>query len=197
LFDLYSCFPSAVQLAMGELGLSMDDPRPLTLTGGLAYAGGPGNNYVTHSVAAAVARLRESPDATALITGLGWFATKHAAGVYSARRPPNERWQRTDPEVDQAPIEAMESPPTVERADGPATIESYTVQFNREGEPEMGIVIGRLGNGEKPGARPDERFIANTPADADLMRAMTREEFVGASGRVSHEAESGRNVFVP
>ncbi|MDP2674961.1 MAG: acetyl-CoA acetyltransferase [Dehalococcoidia bacterium] len=202
LFDLYSCFPSAVQLAMGELGLSMDDPRSLTLTGGLAYAGGPGNNYVTHSVAAAVARLRESPGAKALVTGLGWFATKHSAGVYSASRPPNGRWQRTDPEVDQAPIEAMESPPTVERADGAAIIESYTVQFNREGEPEMGIVIGRLspqatrlgeGNGEKPGAR----FIANTPVDADLMRAMTREEFVGASGRVSHDTESGRNVFSP
>jgi acetyl-CoA C-acetyltransferase len=178
---------------MGELGLSMDDPRPLTVTGGLAYAGGPGNNYVTHAVAAAVARLRESPNVRALITGLGWFATKHSAGVYSAHRPPNERWQRTDPEVDQAAIEAMESPPTVERAEGPATIESYTVQFNREGEPELAIVIGRLGNGEKPGAR----FIANTPADADLMRAMTREEFVGASGRVSHEAESGRNVFAP
>jgi acetyl-CoA C-acetyltransferase len=57
----------------------------------------------------------------------------------------------------------------------------------------LGIVIGRLGNGEKPGAR----FIANTPADADLMRAMTREEFVGASGRVSFDAESERNVFSP
>jgi acetyl-CoA C-acetyltransferase len=193
LFDLYSCFPSAVQLAMGELGLSVDDPRPLTLTGGLAYAGGPGNNYVTHSVAAAVERLRERPGTKALITALGWFATKHAAGVYGASRPPSERWQRTDPEIDQAPIEAMESPPTVERAEGAAIVESYTVQFNREAEPELGIVIGRLGDGEKPGAR----FIANTPADADLMRAMTREEFVGASGRVSHDAESDRNVFSP
>jgi len=193
MFDLYSCFPSAVQLAMGELRLAMDDPRPLTLTGGLAYAGGPGNNYVTHSIAAAVDRLRQSPEAKALVTGLGWFATKHSAGVYCASRSPNERWERTDPAVDQAPVEAMESPPTADRAEGAAIIESYTVQFNREGEPEMGIVIGRLGNGEKPGAR----FIANTPADADLMRAMTREEFVGASGRVSHDAESGRNVFAP
>ena len=95
--------------------------------------------------------------------------------------------------MDQAPIEAMESPPTVEVAEGAAIIESYTVQFNREAEPEMGIVIGRLGNGEKPGAR----FIANTPPDADLMRAMTREEFVGASGRVTHDAESGKNAFAP
>jgi len=192
-FDLYSCFPAAVQLAMGELGLTLDDPRPLTVTGGLPYAGGPGNNYVMHSVAAAVARLREDPKAKALLTGLGWFATKHSAGVYSAGRPPTESWRRTDPQIDQAALEKMESPPTVERAEGPASVESYTVQFNREGEPEQGIIIGRLGDGEQPGAR----FIANTPPDADLMWAMTREEFIGTSGHVSHEAESERNVFRP
>ncbi len=192
-FDLYSCFPAAVQLAMGELGLTLDDPRPLTVTGGLPYAGGPGSNYAMHSVATAVARLREDPGARALVTGLGMSATKHSAGVYSAGRPPSERWQRTDPKKDQAELEKLESPPSVERAEGPASVESYTVQFNREGEPEKGIIIGRLGDGEKPGAR----FIANTPPDADLMWAMTREEFIGASGHVSLDAESDRNVFRP
>ncbi len=85
----------------------------------------------------------------------------------------------------------MESPPTVERAEGPASVETYTVQFNREGEPELGIVVGRLGDGEKPGAR----FIANTPSDSDLLQQMTQEEFVGVSGRVSHDSQSGRNIF--
>jgi len=192
-FDLYSCFPSAVQLAMGELGLPFNESRPLTVTGGLPYAGGPGNNYVMHAVATAVARLRQNPSQKALITGLGWFVTKHSAGVYSAQRPPQGRWQRTDPEDDQAQLEAMESPPTVERAEGPASVESYAVLFNREGEPEQGIVIGRLGGGEKPGAR----FIANTPPDSDLLWSMTRKEFVGTSGRVRQEAESGRNIFRP
>jgi len=192
-FDLYSCFPSAVQLAMGEMGLSFDDSRPLTITGGLPYAGGPGNNYVMHAVATAVARLRANPDEKGLITGLGWFATKHSAGVYGARRPPSGRWQRTDPQTDQARLEAMASPPTVERPEGPASVESYTVQFNREREPELGIVIGRMGEGERPGAR----FIANTPADRDLLWSLTRQEFVGACGRVSHDAQSGRNVFRP
>ena len=193
MFDLYSCFPAAVQLAMGELGLTLDEPRPLTVTGGLPYAGGPGNNYVMHSVATAVARLRENPEARALVTGLGWFATKHSAGIYSASRPPSERWQRTDPEKDQAALEAMESPPTVEHAEGPASVETYTVPFNREGEPEQGIVIGRLGDGEKPGAR----FIANTPPDSDLLWSMTREEFIGTSGQVTRDADTDRNIFRP
>jgi acetyl-CoA C-acetyltransferase len=50
-FDLYSCFPSAVQIACREMGIPQDDPRGLTVTGGLPYFGGPGNNYVTHSIA--------------------------------------------------------------------------------------------------------------------------------------------------
>ena len=193
MFDLYSCFPSAVQMAMAELGLALDEPRPLTLTGGLPYAGGPGNNYVMHSIATALARLRERPQAKALLTGLGWFATNHSAGVYSAQRPPHESWARTDPSVDQAELEAMESPPSVNRAQGPASVESYTVVFDREGEPEQGVVVGRLGDGEKPGAR----FFANTPPDADLMRAMTRQEFIGTSGAVELDAAGERNVFRP
>ena len=58
-FDIYSCFPSAVQISCAELGLdAFGDERPLTVTGGLTFAGGPGNNYVTHSIAAMAERLR-------------------------------------------------------------------------------------------------------------------------------------------
>ncbi len=194
MFDLYSCFPAAVQLALHALGLEADDPRPLTLTGGLAYAGGPGNNYVGHSIATAVERLREQPDARALVTGLGWFATKHSAGVYSARQPAGE-WRRTDPAIDQAALEAMESPPQAAEPAGNATIETYSVAFGQDGEPEQSIVIGRLAGGESHGS--GGRFIANTPPEPDLMWSMTREEFVGKKGSVAHDPATGRNVFQP
>lgn len=188
MFDIYSCFPAAVQMGAAAIGISVDDPRGLTLTGGLPYFGGAGNNYVSHSIAAAVERLREAPEKKALVTGLGWFATKHSAGVYSAT-PPTGDWIRTDPKVDQDAVEAMESPPVIDAADGEATIETYTVCFGRDGEPETGIVIGRLGDGT--------RFWANTPADADLMRSMTKEEFVGRGGTVTHDASTQRNTFTP
>jgi acetyl-CoA C-acetyltransferase len=188
MFDLYSCFPSAVELALDALGIAADDPRPLTLTGGLSYAGGPGNNYVTHSIATAVQRLREKPGSCALVTGLGWFATKHSAGVYSTTAPSGD-WHRTDPAIDQATIDADKSPPLAVEAHGEASIETYTVGFGREGEPDVGIVIGRLADGK--------RFVANTPADAGLLWSMTREEFVGRAGRVDHDAASQRNVFTP
>ena len=136
-FDLYSCFPSAVQMGLDALGLTTKEPRDLTVTGGLPYFGGAGNNYVMHSIATTVERLRKSPEQRALVTGLGWFATKHSAGVYSGR-PPKGDWRRTDPSIDQATVEAMESPPFTAEANGPATIETYTVVFGRDGEPETG-----------------------------------------------------------
>jgi len=189
-FDLYSCFPSAVQLALDALGLKPDDPRPLTVTGGLPYAGGPGNNYVSHSISTMVERLRSRPDEYGLVTGLGWFSTKHSAGVYSTRRP-SRPWRRTDPATDQAKVDAMKSPPFEEQPYGPAIIETYTVAFGREGEPEQGIVIGRLGDGTGP------RFIANTPVDPELLWAMTRAEFVGRRGHVEPDPATGRNVITP
>ena len=58
--DLYSCFPVVVQMAAHELGLAVDDPdRPLTLTGGLTFGGGPGNNSTSHGIAHAVGRAAE------------------------------------------------------------------------------------------------------------------------------------------
>ena len=48
-FDLYSCFPFPVFVICDALGLDGDDPRGLTLTGGLPYFGGPGNSYSLHA----------------------------------------------------------------------------------------------------------------------------------------------------
>lgn len=186
-FDLYSCFPSAVQLGRDALGIAANDARPLTVTGGLPYFGGPGNNYTMHGIATMVDWLRAQPDELGLVSGLGWWATKHAIGVYGARRPARD-WSRTDPKVDQAEVDAMPHPELVAAADGQATIETYTVSYDREGEPQLGIVIGRLDDGR--------RFIANVPAeDRALLESMTEREFVGVRGAVRHDAATGINRF--
>ncbi len=187
MFDLYSCFPSAVQAAMEALGIGLEDPRPITLTGGLPYAGGPGNNYCSHSIATAVERLRREPEKKALVSGMGWYFTKHSAGVYSGR-PPRQPYRPYDPTADAARIEAQESPPLLEEAQGTATVETYTVVFGRDGEPEEGIVIGRLGSDDGP------RFLANTGADRELLWAMCRQEMVGQRGHVRRDP-SGKNLF--
>ena len=188
-FDLYSCFPAAVQFARDALGIAPDDRRPLTVTGGLPYFGGPGNNYSMHGIATMLELLRAEPEKLGLCTALGWYSTKHAIGVYGARRPEGA-WSRADPAVDQAEVDAMPHPQFAEAADGAATVETSTVVHGRDGEPTQGIVIGRL--------EDDRRFIANTPPeDAALLRSMTAQEFVGARGTVRHDASSGMNVFAP
>src|SRR5262249_49801438 len=83
-FDVYSCFPAAVQIGCEALGIAADDPRPLTVTGGLPYFGGAGNNYAMHAIAEMMARVRARPGSIGLVTALGWYITKHAIGVYSA-----------------------------------------------------------------------------------------------------------------
>ncbi len=187
-FDLYSCFPSAVQISRDMLGIAPDDARPLTVTGGLPYFGGPGNNYVAHSIAAMVEKLRADRRKIGLVTANGWYITKHAIGVYSTD-PPQHDWTRTDPKVDQAQIDAEPDPQFEDQAAGPATVETYTVLFDRDGTPTQGIVIGRTSN--------DRRFIANTPDDRGLLESMTQREFVGVSGDVRHDASSGMNTFSP
>ncbi|HAJ75698.1 MAG TPA: acetyl-CoA acetyltransferase [Gammaproteobacteria bacterium] len=185
-FDCYSCFPSAVEIACDELGLSYDDPRGFTVTGGLPFFGGPGNNYTLHGVASMLPLLRANATRYGLVTANGGYLSKHATGVYSAI-PLQGKWQREKPSSYQAEIDSMESPPFTETPQGNATIETYTVCFNR-GVPEKGIIVGRLANN-------DNRFVANTPADPALLQSMTESEQIGRPGTVL--SMDGMNTFTP
>lgn len=181
--DLYSCFPSAVEVACEMLEIPADGSRPLTVTGGLPFFGGPGNNYSTHAIASMMEILRERPGARGLVTGTGWYLTKHAIGVYSTQAP--------DPDRGAEPVHPREHPaPSVAvalEAEGPATIETYTVVFGRDGGPSQGIVVGRLEDGR--------RFLANTPESPALAEALAAAEAIGRKGVVSHSG--GRNLFDP
>jgi len=142
--DLYSCFPSAVEVAARELDLAIDEPgRPLTVTGGLTFAGGPGNNYASHSVATLVGLLREDSQAYGLATAVGWYLTKHAVGIYSAR-PPRGTFATLTPQPTLPPPRTV-----VEGHTGPAAVEAYTVQYDREGAPEAAIVSAITPDGQR------------------------------------------------
>jgi acetyl-CoA C-acetyltransferase len=165
--DLYSCFPSAVQIAAAELGLGLDEPgRPLTVTGGLTFAGGPGNNYATHAIAAMVVRLRATPGSHGLVTALGWFATKHAMGVYSTT-PMSGGFRRGSPQAD---VDALPRRSTAPDHEGPVRVESYTVMHERDGSPSLGIVACLL---------PDGRRAWGNVTDPVLLKDMTHEEQCG------------------
>lgn len=172
--DLYSCFPSAVQIGRDALGIAADDARPLTVTGGLPYHGGPANNYVSHSIASMVLKLRADAGSFGLCTALGWYITKHAIGIYSTR-PVEKEWRRTEPATTQAEVDALPSVEVEMQPSGAGTVESYTVIHGRE-KAEKAVVVGRLENGK--------RFLAHTADDADVWRTMMREDIVGRTGKV-------------
>jgi acetyl-CoA C-acetyltransferase len=183
LFDLYSCFPSAVQIGRDMLGIGADDPRPLTVTGGLPYFGGPGNDYAMHGIATMCERLRATPGTLGLVTALGWYVTKHAIGLYGAMPPPRP-FAPVDGVALQRAIDAERGPVLVEAPAGTGAIETYTVLYDREGAPVRGIVIGRLDDGR--------RFLANTPSDPTLLDGLTRQEAIGRRGHVARDGETNR-----
>lgn len=168
--DLYSCFPVAVEVAARELGLGTD--RDLTVTGGLSFAGGPWNNYVTHSIATMVGRLRADPGAVGLCSANGGYLTKHALGVYSTT-PPAGGFRFATPQDELATVPDVE---LCEDPDGPATVEAYTVMHGREGEAEQGLIAARLPDGRRAWGRTD---------DTAVLKAMELEEFVGRSVTLS------------
>jgi acetyl-CoA C-acetyltransferase len=184
-FDIYSCFPSAVEIACHEMGIAQDDPRGLTVTGGLAYFGGPGNNYVTHSIAQMMEDVRTSPGSKGMVTANGNYVTKQSAGIYSTAAPETP-FAPKNPALYQPEIDNDKGPPVAEVATGAARIETYTVMHDRKG-PSYAILFGRLDNGH--------RFIANTPPDRSLLQEMVDGDPIGQQGRVAHQ--DGLNVFTP
>ncbi len=169
-FDFYSCFPSAVEAAIDAFDLDTADARGFTVTGGLPYHGGPGNNYVSHSIAEMVRRCRSEPDAVGLLSGLGWYITKHSLGLWSATPPPTG-WQTPDMVQAQAAIDATSlAVASLADATGRATIDGYTVVHDRHQGPSWVPVFARLPDGRRVAARND---------DAEVAMAMSKEVMVG------------------
>jgi len=187
LFDFYSCFPIAVFNVRDGLGISAADPRPLTVTGGLPYFGGAGNNYSMHAIASMTRLLRGRPNDFGLVAANGGFLSKYSVGIYSARRAD---WKGFDSLSLQAEVDLWPEP-RVEPGQGAGGIVTYTIDYS--GAKPRAVVVGVL---EASGAR----FVAMTdPDDATIAQMMIAAEPLGA--KVEAELnEQGRAIiraFVP
>ena len=119
------------------------------------------------------AALRSAPDSAALVSGLGWYATKHSLGVYASRPPAHggERcfaWKNVQPAVDALPRCAVDPD-----ASGAVRVETYTVTFDRDGAPERGILACRTADGS--------RAWGNV-SDAEALALLCVEEGIGRTG---------------
>jgi acetyl-CoA C-acetyltransferase len=185
-FDLYSCFPSALEISRRAIGISEDDPRDLSVTGGLAYFGGPGNNYTMHAIVAVVNRIRQDSRLKAMVTANGWYNSKHAIGIYGGESPDNP-WEDHDFSAIQRAINAEALPDPIEQASGILTIEAFMIRYGQDGLPERATIIGRLQDGN--------RALADVRGDMFDLRKVESIELVGKTGEVHYDATLGRNVM--
>lgn len=178
-FDLYSCFPFPVFAVCDETGVAPDDPRGLTLTGGLPYFGGPGNSYSLHGIAETVAEMRDKPGAFGLVGANGGVMSKYSVGVYSTEAAD---WAPNRSRELQADIAALPKIAVTRNADGPGVIETYSVRYDW---PEItGVIIGRL---DADGSR----FMALS-TDERLLTLMTDGDPLGAKITVTATGDVNR-----
>lgn len=189
LIDLYSCFPAAVQLGAEALGLPVDDPgRPLSVTGGLTFAGGPGNNYGSHAIATMVPLLRAAPEQRGLSTSLGWYATKHAIGLYSATPP--ER-----PYAHLRPVVPRPAPrPARTELEGAGVVEALTRPYRRDGRVEAVVLSVLTDDGARTLLRLEDEGSLSLAEREDLLRRRVR---LDEAGRLALDGEERHELPDP
>lgn len=177
--DLYSCFAIAVTNIADAFGIAPDDPRGLTLTGGLPFFGGAGNNYSAHAIAEAVQKLRADEDAYALVGANGGFMSKYATGIYS-RRPADwsgdARFRTLPDQTEKRDVRDSHM--------GEAVVDTYTIVPGKQGT--VAAVVARTGDGA--------RIVANVaPGDAETLVVLEEGEPFGRT--IAVRSENGRNIF--
>ncbi|KAK0276805.1 hypothetical protein LTR35_010199 [Friedmanniomyces endolithicus] len=187
LFDFYSCFPIVPKLACYHLGMPIvNPPKPITLLGGLTSFGGAGNNYSMHAITEMTRQLRKGNGQTGLILANGGVVTYQYAVCLSTK--PRRDGQ---PYPDRNPLPEyvtdVQVPAIEEKADGSATIETYTVEYDKKGLLRAYVIARLKANGH--------RFIANHGDERTLKELCSTEiEQVGRQGTV-RVGSDGRNLF--
>jgi hypothetical protein len=176
--ELYSCFPTVPKMARRTLGLGAD--VPLSVMGGLSFAGAGLNCYMLHSTCAMVRSLRDAPADHALLYGQGGYVTKHHALALGCR-PADPAWLMLPMDVqDDAESRRGDVPAFAGDYSGPAVIESYSIVYGREGQPSHGSVIGRTPDGARVFGKVD---VADGAAMAALLSLEASP--IGLPGRVA------------
>nr|BFE83227.1 acetyl-CoA acetyltransferase [Planobispora longispora] len=168
--DLYSCFAVALRAACAATGIDPLDPRGLTVTGGLPYAGAPVSVYVLHSTAAMAERLRAEPGpgpSHGLVTGVGMHLTKHTYAIWSTE--PGGGAGLAGLRDAAAPVHTAEPVPITVTHEGTATVAGYTVAHGRDGAAEHGILVVDLPDGSRAHAHVRHPGLIAEAENAELV----------------------------
>ena len=179
--ELYSCFPCVPKMARRVLGWPLE--KPSTVFGGLTFGGGPIGNYMSHAIVAMIEKLRGTADRGLLFANGGYATHNHT--ILLAGAPTGAAFPQDFDYQAEADARRGDVPPLDETYTGPATIESYTVHYARDGSPSSGVVVARTPDGA--------RTLASVPAEDEATIAFLtdgKQEPVGSAGEITREGES-------
>jgi acetyl-CoA C-acetyltransferase len=184
-FDLYSCFPCAISIAKKMIKIADDDKRPLTLTGGLGFFGGPGNNYSLHGVATLAQKISTGQRSSGLVTALGWFMHKHAAGIYGSIPADtiirgHHRQDLQNPLAGEPPVQIKD------QVTGMGVVETYTIVFSTDQKPSYAVLYGKT--------HDHFRFIARTRSHPDIFNELTSANRVGQRVKIHFDSARRMNI---
>ena len=183
--ELYSCFPCVPKMARRVLGWPLD--KPITVFGGLTFGGGPIGNYMSHAIAEMVLRLRGTADKGLLFANGGYATLSHTillSGAPTGALFPQDFDFQAEADARRGPI-----PQTEQGYTGPATVETYTVFYNRDGSVRDGVVVAKTPTGT--------RTLAVIAGDDEAMVAFFTDgqaEPVGSRGSIVPR-EDGMTVW--
>ena len=161
------------------------DSRPLTLTGGLGFFGGPGNNYSLHAIATLAEAISHGVYNNGMVTSLGWFMHKHAAGIYGAY-PQDTQLEYHDLDDEKNFLVGDEPVKTVEEVSGQGKIETYTIIYSKDGTSAYAVIYGKTNEGF--------RFIAQTHQDPDIFKTLSTQNQVGKQVHLRYDADKKLNI---
>lgn len=173
--EVYSCFPSAVQMQADAFGIDLHGGRPFSVTGGMHFGGGPLNSFTLQALARLVGMLRDDPDATALLSSVSGLMTKVGGGLWSATPPPSG-FRSSD--VTEAATAATATVAVDPAHTGAATVAGYTVA-HVGGAPTEAVVVADTAAGT--------RAVAST-SDPELVSALRAGEWCGRAVQVQGAA---------
>ncbi len=169
LSEVYSCFPAAVRVQQREL--SLDPEGTPTLTGGMAFAGGPFNSYVLQAMTVLAPRLRAEPDQRGLITTVSGMLSKPGLAVWSSTPPDRQRPLIADLGVEGTAATDLVPVAAPEASRGGGTVVSATVTYGPEDpfEPVRAAVVVDLADGARTAAACDDPVVARRAVAEGLL----------------------------
>ncbi|MDA9143552.1 acetyl-CoA acetyltransferase [Gammaproteobacteria bacterium] len=163
LYELYSCFPIAVQMFSDSLGLNENQSK--TVTGGMSFAGGPLNNYMIHSTVKMLSKIRSDHSNIGLVTGVSGMMTKQALALWS-KKPLIDFITKDvteEAKLKEAPVQMSEE------LEGMATIIGYTIFKDNNGELKAVIY--------SEDSKKKRKVLISY--DKEILKSMGEEEWVG------------------